>query len=425
MPGQHHVVGIRLHHVQTLVVDIRVEEGRQTVAAGGHGLGVMGGVAHVGGLVGHAGEDGDGQAGGDVILAGGGHAHLAQKRVGQAEGHALLVEAPGGAGVRTGGGEGVAAVVVQHLLDGDVEPLGVQDLFALHVALHGVSDQVVGQSLHLLNILLGGVQGGPAREGVVLAGVPDVGLVQQLVEVHEGELGAQHVRHLLQIHEVAHVADGAGGAEPGRAEHPGLPEHFRHPEDLQEVHGLLPGAVGIALKAPGTHGGDEDGLHALGPGNGDDGLFGLLGEVDDQVGEPAHGAHQIDVHVVLALEHGVEDAGSHQEFLVPVDPDGLRHAEVGTGQILRDLLVGALDKLGIGHVVELPGELEVLAHAAGAFKYIVVVQRHKNGTDVQRYVFAEMNHNVLLLFLLIPDSIVPGNREKEKQSAVLFTKYSC
>ena len=67
------------------------------------------------------------------------------------------------------------------------------------------------------------------------------------------------------------------------------------------------------------------------------------------------------------------------------------------GEILRQFFMGALDELGVGHIVEFLGQLKVLAHAAGAFEYIVMVQRHQNGTYVELYVFSEMDHNYFLL----------------------------
>ena len=103
------------------------------------------------------------------------------------------------------------------------------------------------------------------------------------------------------------------------------------------------------------------------------------------------------VHIVLALKHLVEDVRGHEKFLVPVDPDGLHDVEVGAGQVFGDFLMRTLDQLGVGHIVELFGQLKVLTHAARALKYIVMVQRHQNGTYVELYVFSEMDHNFFLL----------------------------
>ena len=125
VPGENHVIRICLYHIHAGIVDVRMEEGGQAVASGGNGLGVVGGVAHIGRLVHQTGQNGDGQAGGNVIFAGRGNAHLAQQGVGQAEGHPLLIQSAGCAGIGAGGGKGVAAIVLQHLLYGNIEPLGV------------------------------------------------------------------------------------------------------------------------------------------------------------------------------------------------------------------------------------------------------------------------------------------------------------
>ena len=224
-----------------------------------------------------------------------------------------------------------------------------------------------------------------------------MGLVNELVEIHKGELGAQNVRYLLQVDKVAHIADGTSRAEPCGAEHSGFPQHLLYPQHLQEIQRLLPGAVGIAFQPSGPSGSDQNGLHTLGTGDGDDGLFRLLHKVNHQVGQPSHGADHVNIHIVLALEHLVQDLRSHQKFLIPVNPDGLHDVEMGAGEILCQLLMGALDELSVGHIVEFLGQLEVLAHAAGAFEYIVMVQRHQNGTYVELYVFSEMDHNYFLL----------------------------
>ena len=66
-------------YVQALVVDVGMEEGGQAVPSALHGLGVMGGVAHIGRGIRQGGQDGDGQAGGYVVLTGRGDAHLSQQ----------------------------------------------------------------------------------------------------------------------------------------------------------------------------------------------------------------------------------------------------------------------------------------------------------------------------------------------------------
>lgn len=105
--------------------------------------------------------------------------------------------------------------------------------------------------------------------------------------------------------------------------------------------------------------------------------------------------------IVLALKHLVEDVRGNEKFLVPVDPDGLHDVEVGAGQVFGQLLVGAADELRVGQVVELLRQLEVLAHAAGAFEHVVVVKGHQNGADVQLYVFSEMDHDHFLPIFMI------------------------
>ena len=135
VPGKNHIVRISLYHIHAGIVDIRMEEGRQAIASGGNGLGIVGGVAHIGRLVHQAGENCNGQAGGNIVFAGRGNAHFAQQRVGQAEGHPLLIQPTGGAGIGTGGGKGVAAVIVQHFL--------VDFKMAEHIKLEStVSDKV-------------------------------------------------------------------------------------------------------------------------------------------------------------------------------------------------------------------------------------------------------------------------------------------
>ena len=317
--------------------------------------------------------------------------------MGQAEGHPLLIQPAGSAGIGTGGGKGVAAVVIQHFLYSNIEPLGAKNFLTLHIALHCVADKVVRQRLHFLHVFLRGVQRRTSGQGIVLTGLADVGLVNELVDIDKGKLGTQHICHLFQTDEVAHIADRSCRTEPCGTEYSGLPQHLLYPQYLQKIQGFLPCAVGIAFKSSGTSGGDQDRLHTLGTGDGNDGFFRLLQKVDHQIGQPPHWADHVNIHIVLALKHLIQNLRGHQKFLVPVNPNWLHNVEMRTGEVFRQLLMGALDKLGVGHVVEFLGKLKVLAHAAGAFKHIVMVQCHQNRTYIKLHVFSEMDHNFFLL----------------------------
>ena len=374
-----------------------MEEGRQAVSTGGNGFGIVGGIPHISRLVRQTGENGNGQAGGNIVFACRRYAHLAQQRVGETEGHPLLIQPPGGAGIGAGGCKGITAVIIQHFLYGNIEPLRAQDFLPLHVAFHRMTHEVVCQCLHFLHIILGGIQCRTSGQGIVFAGLSNVGLVNQLMEIDEGKLRAQHICHLLQTDKVTHITDGTSRPKPCGAEYAGLPQHLLHPQHLQEIQRLLPCAVGIALQTSGAGRCDQNGLHTLGARDGDDGLFRLLHKVDHQIGKPPHGPDHVNIHIILAPKHFVQNLRGHEEFLIPVDPDGLHDIKMRAGEVFRQFLMGPLDQLCICHVIKFLGQLEVLAHAAGPLKHIVMVQRHQNGTDIELYVFSEMDHRFFLL----------------------------
>lgn len=95
VPCKNYIVRIGLHHIHTGIIDIRMEEGRQAVSTGGNGFGIVGGIPHISRLVRQTGENGNGQAGGNIVFACRRYAHLAQQRVGETEGHPLLIQPPG------------------------------------------------------------------------------------------------------------------------------------------------------------------------------------------------------------------------------------------------------------------------------------------------------------------------------------------
>ena len=196
------------------------------------------------------------------------------------------------------------------------------------------------------------------------------------MDVHKGELGAQHIGHMLQVERELPMSL-MERVVPNRAAQSTRVARsiFCTRSTSRKSTVSFQVQVGIGLQAPGPGGGGRDGLHALGAGDEHHRLARLLAEVDHQVAEPAHGAHQVDIHLESRRrQHLLQHGGSDQELLVPVHPQRLHHVEVGAGQLFGQLLVGAFDELLVGHVVELLGELEALAHPAGSLKDIVVVQ---------------------------------------------------
>lgn len=66
--------------------------------------------------------------------------------------------------------------------------------------------------------------------------------------------------------------------------------------------------------------------------------------------------------------------------------------EVGAREVLGDLLFGSPQQLLVGHVIELPGQLESLAHPTGTLEHIVVTKGDQDRLDVELDVFSHVDH---------------------------------
>ena len=233
-----------------------------------------------------------------------------------------------------------------------------------------------------------------------------MGLVDELVDVHEGEVGSEVLRDLLQRDEAVR---GGGGGEVGvaarGAEDVGLLQHLAHAEHAQEIRGGLPSGEGISLIAAAYEHGGGGGVVAAELER-DDGLAGLLRQRKQTEVDAARGGDDVNVHLGGIIGQGVNEPVGEVELLIELEALHGKDVQIGRIKRIRERVGEGLEGDLSGHAVVVLGELVAASEAAGTLEHILMINHAEDGLNVQLHIdSAGDGHNKMSPFKFCAFSI--------------------
>ena len=297
--------------------------------------------------------------------------------MGQAQGKLALIQAAGGAGVRTWHGKAVAVLEVHVLPHGHKGNGGGKHFFPGHGVFLGAGAQIVHDFVGLFEILLGEVGGLAAGGGGIAFGSGGGHLVEHLMDVDKPEADTQAIGDMLIAVEGIHRAVGGGGAEAGDAEDPSGVNDLPGTQNLQAIFEIVPFVAGKDLIVTGLAGdtGYGDGAGEAGQGRDGDGLAEALGTFQHPVITGNTGLRNDNITGGHGGSNGVPLRFGVFPVVGAAEGDGLHHLAA-----LRQMILQKPKKLllllGVGQAIIAGLEGVAFAKAAGTF--IVIKMFHRD-----------------------------------------------